>query len=353
PLRDRDRRRRPRCHPETTAPRRQPPRRGRRGDDRDRRAVCERRLHARRARRARQARLFPARIVRAREAGERLRRPSGALGTRHSFPRRRGVRSTLRVRITASVSIIVSVVVLAGAPARAALQVHPGIGFIAVTDAAPGAEVVLQDRRHVDVGRGTTDRFGSFIFHDLRQGGRYVVSDGADVMPVTVPRFRDHPDQSFYRRQTLTDGFHYIEARDGTLLAAMVRAPLGKQLADGPFPTVVEYSGYAAADPESPQPVTQIAGALGFATVAVNMRGSGCSGGVIDLFDWPTTADGYDVVETVAAQPWVKGGKVGLIGISFSGISQLFVGGARPPHLLAMAPLSGIADIYRSPGFPG
>ena len=257
------------------------------------------------------------------------------------------------MRITAFLSIIVPLVALAGAPARAALQVHPGIGFIAVTDAAPGTEVVLQDRRHADVGRGTTDRFGSFIFRDLRQGGRYVVSDGADVMPVTVLRFRDHPDESFYRRQTLTEGFHYIEARDGTLLAAMVRAPLGKQLADGSFPTVVEYSGYAAADPESPQPTTQIAGAIGFATVAVNMRGSGCSGGVIDLFDWPTTADGYDIVETVAAQPWVKGGEVGLVGISFSGISQLFIGGARPPHLAAIAPLSVIADIYRAPGFPG
>ncbi|MGH7896079.1 MAG: CocE/NonD family hydrolase, partial [Candidatus Binatia bacterium] len=61
----------------------------------------------------------------------------------------------------------------------------------------------------------------------------------------------------------------------------------------------------------------------------------------------------YDVIETVAAQSWVQGGKVGMVGISFPGISQLFVGGARPPHLAAIAPLSVIADIYRAPGFPG
>jgi predicted acyl esterase len=73
----------------------------------------------------------------------------------------------------------------------------------------------------------------------------------------------------------------------------------------------------------------------------------------MDLFDLPTSADGYDIIETVAAQPWVKGGKVGMVGISFPGISQLFVGGARPPHLAAIAPLSVIADIYRAPGFPG
>src|SRR6185369_12745143 len=100
-------------------------------------------------------------------------------------------------------------------------------------------------------------------------------------------------------------------------------------------------------------PSTAIAQALGYATVGVNMRGSGCSGGVLDLFDLPTTADGYDVVEAVAAQPWAQGHKVGMVGISFPGISQLFVGGVRPPHLAALTPLSVIADIYRAPGFPG
>src|SRR5262249_19093688 len=147
--------------------------------------------------------------------------------------------------------------------------------------------------------------------------------------------------------------YQYIRMRDGTLLAAMVRAPIGQHLSDGPFPTLVEYSGYAVADPDNPQPSSLIASALGYATVGVNMRGSGCSGGVMGLFDLPTTADGYDISETVAAQSGVKGGKAGMIGISFPGISQLYVGGAQPPHLAAIAPLSVIADIYRAPGFPG
>src|SRR4029450_10665067 len=129
------------------------------------------------------------------------------------------------------------------------------------------------------------------------------------------------------------------------------RPPLGRSLADGPFPTLVEYSGYSVADPDNPQPSSLIASALGFATVGVNMRGSGCSGGVMDLFDLPTTADGYDVIEAVAAQPWAKFGKGGMVGISFPGGSQVFVGGARPPHLAAVAPLSVIADIYNAPGF--
>jgi len=252
-------------------------------------------------------------------------------------------------------SIALLLAAAAPPPARAALEVQAGIGLVAVTGAAPGVELTLQDRRRREVGRGTTDRLGSFVFRDLAPGGRYVLhaGDSPDAMAVTVLRFGDHPEPSFYRAQTLQAGLQYIRARDGTLLAAMVRPPLGRNLANGPFPTVVEYSGYAAADPDSPQPSTLIASALGFATVGVNMRGSGCSGGVLDLFDLPTTADGYDIIETVAAQSWVQNGKVGMVGISFPGISQLFVGGARPPHLAAIAPLSVIADIYRAPGFPG
>ncbi|HEY8514548.1 MAG TPA: CocE/NonD family hydrolase [Candidatus Binatia bacterium] len=231
-----------------------------------------------------------------------------------------------------------------------AIEVKPGIGIIAVTGAEPDTELVLEDRRG-NQQRGVTDRFGSFLFRELEQGEQYTVraSDGSPPVVARVLRFNEHPDPSFYRKQVLRPGFNYIQTRDGTLLAAMVRLPAGP----GPFPTVVEYSGYAIADPDRTEPVSLLAGVLGYATVGVNMRGSGCSGGVFDLFDLPTTADGYDVIETVAAQPWVKDGKVGMVGISFSGISQLFVAGARPPHLAAIAPLAVIADIYESPGYPG
>ena len=245
---------------------------------------------------------------------------------------------------------------LATATSAVALEARAGIAFVAMTGSPEGTELVLEDANGNEVERGTADRFGSLVFRELEQGGAYVVRDagsGGAAVPVTVLRFEDHPDASFYESQTLVDGYQYIQTRDGTLLAAMVRPPLGKTFAQGPFPTVVEYSGYAAADPNATQPSTLLSSALGYATVAVNMRGSGCSGGVLDLFDLPTTADGYDIIETVGAQPWVQAGKVGMVGISFPGISQLFVAGARPPHLAAVAPLSVIADIYRAPGYPG
>ncbi len=150
-----------------------------------------------------------------------------------------------------------------------------------------------------------------------------------------------------------------------------VRLPAGKSAADGPFPTLIEYSGYQVAapgdllsslgrpepDPLAPAASTAvgslIAPLLGFAVVSVQMRGSGCSGGAFGLFDLPTTYDGYDAVETVAAQDWVKGGKVGMAGISFSGITQLFTAGTRPPHLAAISPMSVNDDLYLATGYPG
>ena len=42
-----------------------------------------------------------------------------------------------------------------------------------------------------------------------------------------------------------------------------------------------------------------------------------------------------------------------MVGISYMGISQLFVGQTRPPHLRAITPLSVIADTFRSTLYPG
>src|SRR5690606_27334615 len=54
--------------------------------------------------------------------------------------------------------------------------------------------------------------------------------------------------------------------------------------------------------------------------------------------------DGYDVIETVARQDWVAGGKVGMVGLSYSGILQLYAASTAPPSLAAITPLSTIED---------
>ncbi len=82
------------------------------------------------------------------------------------------------------------------------------------------------------------------------------------------------------------------------------------------------------------------------------MRGTGCSGGSFNYFEALQGLDGYDIIETVARQPWVLGHRVGMLGISYGGISQLFVGATDPPHLAAITPLS-VIDNTATTLYPG
>ena len=91
---------------------------------------------------------------------------------------------------------------------------------------------------------------------------------------------------------------------------------------------------------------------MGFTVVDVNMRGTGCSGGAFDFFEPLQSLDGYDVVETIARQPWVANGKVGMMGISYGGISQLFTAQTQPPSLAAITPLS-VIDNTQTTLYPG
>ena len=256
------------------------------------------------------------------------------------------------------------------------------INQASVVDAPPDTEVVLVDAQGTDVATGTTDRLGSFVFRSVQPGADYVVEQRGSGDPARSAAFSvlaetDTPPQTLYDGQQMQPGLNYIRMRDGVTLAATLRLPPGAKVEDGPFPTLIEYSGYEVAgpgdlvqsivaritDPNAPEdPLAPssstivgslISPLLGFAVVSVQIRGSGCSGGDFDLFGLPSIYDGYDAVETVAAQPWVKGGKVGMVGISYSGYSQLFVGGTRPPHLAALAPMSVLGDMYDGIGFPG
>jgi uncharacterized protein len=120
-----------------------------------------------------------------------------------------------------------------------------------------------------------------------------------------------------------------------------------------PTPTLIEYAGYGYADPSGPEHgISLIANLMGFTVVDVNMRGTGCSGGAYDFFEPLQNLDGYDVVETIAHQPWVLHNKVGMMGISYGGISQLFTAATQPPDLAAIAPLS-VIDNTQTTLYPG
>ena len=66
--------------------------------------------------------------------------------------------------------------------------------------------------------------------------------------PVAATDPNDPPDPSFYSNQQITAGYGYLTTRDGTKLAIMVYLP--GPIDKGPYPTVIEYSGYDPANPD-------------------------------------------------------------------------------------------------------
>ena len=260
---------------------------------------------------------------------------------------------------------------------------------VAVTGAPKKVGIALFDSSDEPVATGTTDDAGSYLFREVDPASGYRVAttgeDQAASPPLEVKAVDGSvPEQAFYDGHVLQPGFNYIPTRDGTTLSASVYLP--GPVENGPYPTVVEYSGYdpskpgsnlleeneealkeslGIADPNTlcpllpfacdapAQPASILATAFGYAVVAVNMRGTGCSGGAYDFFEPLQLTDGYDVIETAAAQPWVKDHRVGMVGLSYPGISQLFVASQQPPSLAAITPLSVYDDTARGVLAPG
>ena len=278
-------------------------------------------------------------------------------------------------------------------------EVRPGVEQITVTGAAPGEPLTLYGPGRDKLVTLLADEDGQAHFayvpgdHATLQSGADLDIAGLDVVGggvvepgryaivddtarprvasevVTVAGRDDLPSEALYEGQQLTgarldilgnvvpgssleDGFQYLEMRDGVELSAMVRFPDEAVHGPAPWPTVVEYSGYSPSNPASEEPGVRLARAMGYATVSVNMRGTGCSGGVFDVFNPAQMADGYDIVEIVARQPWAADGRVGMVGLSYSGISQLYTAATNPPHLAGVTAQSVIADPWMQ-AWPG
>ena len=196
--------------------------------------------------------------------------------------------------------------------------------------------------------RNARTQLGGLLFRNVTPGSGYRVrldGTGETSGPLTVLTTQSAPPSTdIYNQSIPSDGYGYLTTRDGTKLAyrrasADGRAercgPASDAAADPadapPTPTLIEYSGYGYADPAGPQSgIAVLANLMGFTVVDVNMRGTGCSGGAFDFFEPLQSLDGYDVIETIARQPWVAHNKVGMMGISYGGISQLFTAQTQP-----------------------
>jgi uncharacterized protein len=211
------------------------------------------------------------------------------------------------------------------------------------------------------------DAQGGLLFRGVKPGGGYRVRSASGELsdPLTVLSTKPAPPSTdVYNQSIPSRGYGYLTTRDGTKLSIFVHPPqdvanvlpVGSQLptvGSGPYPTLIEYSGYGYANPAGPENgIAVLANLMGFSVVDVNMRGTGCSGGAFDFFEPLQSLDGYDVIETIARQPWVLHHKVGMMGISYGGISQLFTAQMNPPSLAAISPLS-VIDNTQTTLYPG
>ncbi len=283
---------------------------------------------------------------------------------------------TRRWRI-ALCAVVLALTSMAGSASAAvsvsgpSFSAHGSAEQVYVTGLSPSASMSLLDRTGATVATQRADSLGGLLFRNVTPGPGYRVrltATGAESRPLTVISTRPAPPSTSVYNQTIpTSGYGYLTTRDGTKLAIDVHLPqdaagalplppgvgLPHVPVGGPYPTLIEYSGYGYADPAGPQNgIAVLANLMGFAVVDVNMRGTGCSGGAYDFFEPLQNLDGYDVIETVARQPWVLHHKVGMMGISYGGISQLFTAQINPPSLAAISPLS-VIDNTQTTLYPG
>jgi predicted acyl esterase len=273
----------------------------------------------------------------------------------------------------ASVSLVVGL--MAGTHASAATPTFRAVGSVGqvyVTGLAPSAQMSLLTPAGQTLTTKSADSLGGLLFRNVPPATGYhvrLVSNGLQSGALTVHSAAAAPwNPGVYSQSIADNGYTDLTTRDGTKLAIDGHPPTspagepglppGTTLPSGPdylppYPTLIEYSGYAYADPAGPTSgIAVLANLMGFAVVDVNMRGTGCSGGAFDFFEPLQSLDGYDVIETIARQPWVRDHKVGMMGISYGGISQLFTAQLRPPSLEAISPLS-VLDATATTLYPG
>jgi putative CocE/NonD family hydrolase len=138
----------------------------------------------------------------------------------------------------------------------------------------------------------------------------------------------------------------WIPLADGCRLAARIWLP---EDADAdPVPAVLEYLPYRKNDGTAIRDARRqpyVAG-FGYATVRVDMRGTGESDGLIlDEYTEQEQRDALEVIAWLAQQPWCTGA-VGMWGISWGGFNALQVAARRPPALRAIMTLCSTDDRY-------
>jgi uncharacterized protein len=146
-----------------------------------------------------------------------------------------------------------------------------------------------------------------------------------------------------------------VPMSDGVELRVDIHYPTDRDTgepAEGPFPVLLSMTPYGK---KAPPPAAQIGGGAtpylikrGYIEVMVDVRGCGVSGGSFEMFGERQTQDGVELVDWASKLPNANG-RVGMFGVSYLAINQLFTAAAVGPGspLKALFPVMAARDFYR------
>lgn len=138
----------------------------------------------------------------------------------------------------------------------------------------------------------------------------------------------------------------WIPMSDGTRLAARTWLPTDAE--QSPVPALLEYIPYRKNDAtaERDSAIHPYFAGYGYASVRVDIRGSGDSDGILlDEYLAQELEDGAEVIAWLADQSWCTGA-VGMFGKSWGGFNSLQVAALRPPALKAIISIDSTDDRY-------
>ncbi len=138
----------------------------------------------------------------------------------------------------------------------------------------------------------------------------------------------------------------WIPLADGVRLAARIWLP--EDAVQNPVPAILEYLPYRKDDGTAirDRVIHEYFAGHGYASVRVDMRGSGDSDGLLlDEYLPQEQQDALEVIAWLAAQPWCTG-QVGMMGISWGGFNSLQVAACQPPALKAIITVCSTDDRY-------
>ena len=139
----------------------------------------------------------------------------------------------------------------------------------------------------------------------------------------------------------------WIPMSDGNRLAARIWLPACAK--ERRVAAVMEYIPYRRRDlsRSRDEPMHRYFAEHGYASLRVDLRGSGDSDGLLeDEYTRQEWDDGVEAIAWIAAQRWCNG-SVGMIGLSWGGFTALQIAALRPPALKAIVTVGSTDDRYR------